>query len=120
MIDNLSKFLYLKVLFTQHIWKLHLVKLMSIQKIKSRFGGRDTLFFILVQIALWFSLTVHEQRYVSVSKVSGAAPPRPGSSFAHFGFDEQLMHQIRKSEYTQPTPIQCQVSVVTSLTSKEN
>uniref|UniRef100_U3ISZ0 RNA helicase n=1 Tax=Anas platyrhynchos platyrhynchos TaxID=8840 RepID=U3ISZ0_ANAPP len=25
-----------------------------------------------------------------------------------FGFDEQLMHQIRKSEYTQPTPIQCQ------------
>lgn len=24
------------------------------------------------------------------------------------------MHQIRKSEYTQPTPIQCQVSVVTS------
>ncbi|XP_019493190.1 PREDICTED: ATP-dependent RNA helicase DDX42 [Hipposideros armiger] len=42
------------------------------------------------------------------SEVSGAAPPRPGSSFAHFGFDEQLMHQIRKSEYTQPTPIQCQ------------
>ncbi|XP_055983429.1 ATP-dependent RNA helicase DDX42 [Sorex fumeus] len=41
-------------------------------------------------------------------RVSGAAPPRPGSSFAHFGFDEQLMHQIRKSEYTQPTPIQCQ------------
>lgn len=25
------------------------------------------------------------------------------------------MHQIRKSEYTQPTPIQCQVSVVTLL-----
>ncbi|XP_032473038.1 ATP-dependent RNA helicase DDX42 isoform X2 [Phocoena sinus] len=42
-------------------------------------------------------------------RVSGAAPPRPGSSFAHFGFDEQLMHQIRKSEYTQPTPIQCQI-----------
>ncbi|XP_075703074.1 ATP-dependent RNA helicase DDX42 [Rhinoderma darwinii] len=41
-------------------------------------------------------------------RVSGAAPPRPASSFAHFGFDEQLMHQIRKSEYTQPTPIQCQ------------
>lgn len=50
---------------------------------------------------------------VSISKVSGAAPPRPGSSFAHFGFDEQLMHQIRKSEYTQPTPIQCQVRIVT-------
>ncbi|MEQ2200415.1 hypothetical protein XENOCAPTIV_028946, partial [Xenoophorus captivus] len=40
--------------------------------------------------------------------VSGAAPPKPCTSFAHFGFDEQLMHQIRKSEYTQPTPIQCQ------------
>uniref|UniRef100_A0A671YC10 ATP-dependent RNA helicase DDX42 n=1 Tax=Sparus aurata TaxID=8175 RepID=A0A671YC10_SPAAU len=32
----------------------------------------------------------------------------PGFLFAHFSFDEQLMHQIRKSEYTQPTPIQCQ------------
>ncbi|XP_067220905.1 ATP-dependent RNA helicase DDX42-like, partial [Chanodichthys erythropterus] len=41
-------------------------------------------------------------------QVSGAAPPKPATSFAHFGFDEQLMHQIRKSEYTQPTPIQCQ------------
>ncbi|XP_075999286.1 ATP-dependent RNA helicase DDX42 isoform X2 [Genypterus blacodes] len=41
-------------------------------------------------------------------RVSGAAPPKPSTSFAHFGFDEQLMHQIRKSEYTQPTPIQCQ------------
>ncbi|TRY98962.1 hypothetical protein DNTS_001232, partial [Danionella cerebrum] len=44
-------------------------------------------------------------------KVSGAAAPKPATSFAHFGFDEQLMHQIRKSEYTQPTPIQCQVQV---------
>ncbi|XP_066498640.1 ATP-dependent RNA helicase DDX42 isoform X2 [Hoplias malabaricus] len=41
-------------------------------------------------------------------RVSGAAPPKPCTSFAHFGFDEQLMNQIRKSEYTQPTPIQCQ------------
>ncbi|KAM3598527.1 uncharacterized protein V6R79_019089 [Siganus canaliculatus] len=41
-------------------------------------------------------------------RVSGAAPPKPSTSFAHFTFDEQLMHQIRKSEYTQPTPIQCQ------------
>ncbi|XP_056257980.1 ATP-dependent RNA helicase DDX42 isoform X2 [Seriola aureovittata] len=41
-------------------------------------------------------------------RVSGAAPPKPCTSFAHFSFDEQLMHQIRKSEYTQPTPIQCQ------------
>lgn len=43
-------------------------------------------------------------------QVSGAAPPKPSTSFAHFGFDEQLMNQIRKSEYTQPTPIQCQVT----------
>lgn len=43
-------------------------------------------------------------------QVSGAAPPKPCTSFAHFGFDEQLMNQIRKSEYTQPTPIQCQVT----------
>ena len=34
---------------------------------------------------------------------------RPSISFAHFGFDEQLMGAIRKLEYTQPTPIQCQV-----------
>lgn len=46
---------------------------------------------------------------VCLSQVSGAAPPKPCTSFAHFSFDEQLMHQIRKSEYTQPTPIQCQV-----------
>ncbi|KAL9967663.1 hypothetical protein ACROYT_G025930 [Oculina patagonica] len=41
-------------------------------------------------------------------KVSGALPSRPSISFAHFGFDEQLMGAIRKSDYTQPTPIQCQ------------
>uniref|UniRef100_A0A8B9L775 RNA helicase n=1 Tax=Astyanax mexicanus TaxID=7994 RepID=A0A8B9L775_ASTMX len=41
-------------------------------------------------------------------RVSGAAPPKPCTSFAHFNFDEQLMNQIRKSEYTKPTPIQCQ------------
>lgn len=41
-------------------------------------------------------------------KVSGADPPKPISSFAHFGFDEQLMHCIRKSEFSSPTPIQAQ------------
>ncbi|KXJ79862.1 ATP-dependent RNA helicase DDX42 [Aedes albopictus] len=41
-------------------------------------------------------------------RVSGPAPPAPVTSFAHFGFDEQLMKAIRKSEYTQPTPIQAQ------------
>ncbi|XP_026205741.1 ATP-dependent RNA helicase DDX42 isoform X2 [Anabas testudineus] len=51
---------------------------------------------------------VMELRHKLNLRVSGAAPPKPCTSFAHFGFDEQLMHQIRKSEYTQPTPIQCQ------------
>lgn len=41
-------------------------------------------------------------------KVTGPDPPRPVSSFAHFGFDDSLMKVIRKSEYTQPTPIQAQ------------
>ncbi|XP_068435462.1 ATP-dependent RNA helicase DDX42 [Clinocottus analis] len=49
-----------------------------------------------------------ELRHKLNLRVSGAAPPKPCTSFAHFSFDEQLMHQIRKSEYTQPTPIQCQ------------
>ncbi len=37
-------------------------------------------------------------------KVSGYAASKPVSSFGHFGFDEQLMRIIRKSEFTQPTP----------------
>ncbi|KAK7601826.1 hypothetical protein V9T40_009267 [Parthenolecanium corni] len=41
-------------------------------------------------------------------KVTGPDPPHPVSSFAHFGFDDSLMKVIRKSEYTQPTPIQAQ------------
>ncbi|XP_052247300.1 ATP-dependent RNA helicase DDX42-like [Dreissena polymorpha] len=40
--------------------------------------------------------------------VSGLAPPRPVCSFAHFGFDDALVEAIRKSEYSQPTPIQAQ------------
>ncbi|XP_041979000.1 ATP-dependent RNA helicase DDX42 [Aricia agestis] len=39
-------------------------------------------------------------------KISGPDPPKPVSSFGHLGFDEQLMKAIRRSEYTQPTPIQ--------------
>ena len=41
-------------------------------------------------------------------RVAGAVPPKPVSSFAHFGFDEVLMKAIRKSEFSQPTPIQAQ------------
>ena len=39
-------------------------------------------------------------------KVTGISVPKPVCSFAHFGFDENLMNSIRKSEFTQPTPIQ--------------
>ncbi|KAK3713732.1 hypothetical protein QZH41_008859, partial [Actinostola sp. cb2023] len=55
---------------------------------------------------------------VDHSEVSGAMPTRPCISFAHFGFDEQLMTAIRKSEYTQPTPIQCQ-SIPVALTGRD-
>ncbi|KAI9587351.1 ATP-dependent RNA helicase DDX42 [Glossina fuscipes] len=41
-------------------------------------------------------------------KVTGPEPPKPVTSFGHFGFDESLMKAIRKAEYTQPTPIQAQ------------
>lgn len=49
-------------------------------------------------------------------RVSGPSPPKPVTSFAHFGFDEELMRAIRKLEYTQPTPIQAQVSFCFDLT----
>lgn len=41
-------------------------------------------------------------------QVTGFDAPKPVTSFGHFGFDEALMKSIRKSEYTQPTPIQSQ------------
>lgn len=41
-------------------------------------------------------------------RVSGASPPKPVSSFGHFGFDEPLLKAIRRSEFAQPTPIQAQ------------
>ncbi|XP_047500609.1 ATP-dependent RNA helicase DDX42-like isoform X1 [Penaeus chinensis] len=41
-------------------------------------------------------------------KVTGFDAPKLVTSFGHFGFDEALMKAIRKSEYTQPTPIQSQ------------
>ncbi|XP_013789257.1 ATP-dependent RNA helicase DDX42-like [Limulus polyphemus] len=51
---------------------------------------------------------VHELRKKLGIQVSGAAPPKPVTSFPHFGLEERLMKAIRKSEYTQPTPIQAQ------------
>lgn len=41
-------------------------------------------------------------------RVTGPVPPKPVTSFGHFGFDEALVKVIRKLEYTQPTPIQSQ------------
>lgn len=51
---------------------------------------------------------VEELRHKLGVRVTGPVPPKPVSSFGHFGFDEALMKQIRKSEYTQPTSIQAQ------------
>ena len=41
-------------------------------------------------------------------RVFGGRVPRPCTSFAHFGFDEQLLSTIRAHGYTEPTPIQRQ------------
>lgn len=51
---------------------------------------------------------VEELRHHLGIRVTGPVPPKPVTSFAHFGFDESLMKIIRKSDYTQPTPIQSQ------------
>lgn len=51
---------------------------------------------------------VEELRQKLGIKVSGFSTPKPVCSFAHFNFDEQLLRAIRKSEFTQPTPIQSQ------------
>ncbi|XP_052565046.1 ATP-dependent RNA helicase DDX42 [Culex pipiens pallens] len=68
-------------------------------------------------IALASSQT-QELRHKLGIKVSGPSPPAPVTSFAHFGFDESLMKAIRKSEYTQPTPIQAQ-GVPTALSGRD-
>lgn len=51
---------------------------------------------------------VKELRKTLDISVSGNNPPKPVSSFAHFGFEEKLMKAIIKAEYTSPTPIQAQ------------
>ena len=55
---------------------------------------------------------VEQLRHKMGIKVSGPMPPKLVTSFAHFGFDEKLIKAIRKSEYTQPTPIQAQVNLL--------
>ncbi|EDW05091.1 GH23229 [Drosophila grimshawi] len=61
---------------------------------------------------------VRELRRTLGVKVSGALPPKPVSSFGHFGFDDQLLKSVRKAEYTQPTPIQAQ-AVPTALSGRD-
>lgn len=51
---------------------------------------------------------VEDLRHHLGIRVTGPVPPKPITSFAHFGFDEGLIKVIRKLEYTQPTPIQSQ------------
>ncbi|CAK8677789.1 unnamed protein product [Clavelina lepadiformis] len=51
---------------------------------------------------------VNELRAKLGIKVSGFTPPKPVSSFAHFGFDDKLMSIVRRQEYTRPTPVQAQ------------
>ena len=48
-------------------------------------------------------------QYFMFLQVSGIDPPKPVSSFGHFGFDEKLIKSIVKAGYTQPMPIQAQV-----------
>ena len=45
---------------------------------------------------------------ISLLQVLGIHPPKPVSSFGHFGLDAGLMKIIRKQNYTKPTPIQAQ------------
>ncbi|XP_023029336.2 ATP-dependent RNA helicase DDX42 [Leptinotarsa decemlineata] len=51
---------------------------------------------------------VTELRKIIDITVSGNSPPKPVSSFAHFGFDDKLLKAIIKAEYSSPTPIQAQ------------
>lgn len=51
-------------------------------------------------------------------KVTGPVPPKPVTSFGHFGFDDALIKTIRKSEYTQPTAIQAQ-AIPTALSGRD-
>ena len=52
------------------------------------------------------------QQLYHVFQVSGILPAKPVTSFAHFGLEQNLIKAIRKAGYTQPTPIQAQVSEV--------
>ncbi|KAH8385507.1 hypothetical protein KR200_004669 [Drosophila serrata] len=61
---------------------------------------------------------VRELRRTLGVKVTGPSPPKPVTSFGHFGFDDALIKAVRKAEYTQPTPIQAQ-AVPTALSGRD-
>lgn len=50
-----------------------------------------------------------ELRHKLGIKVMGPAAPAPVCSFAHFGFDDQLMKAIRKSEYVSVSSLKSEV-----------
>eukprot|EP00041_Stephanoeca_diplocostata_P023722 m.588588 g.588588 ORF g.588588 m.588588 type:complete len:791 (+) comp22365_c0_seq16:126-2498(+) len=51
---------------------------------------------------------VHDLRRKLAVKVSGFEPPKPIVSFAHCGFDPELIAVIQRQGYSTPTPIQAQ------------
>lgn len=61
---------------------------------------------------------VDDLRHKLGIKVTGPVPPKPVTSFGHFGFDDALIKAIRKSEYTQPTAIQAQ-AIPTALSGRD-
>ena len=61
---------------------------------------------------------VRDLRQALGVRVTGPDPPKPISSFAHFGFDEALMKAIRRAEYSQPTSIQAQ-AIPTALAGRD-
>lgn len=71
------------------------------------------------EIACLDEQQVEELRQTLGIKVSGPSPPKPVTSFGHFGFDDALIKIIRKYEYTQPTPIQAQ-SVPVALSGRDS
>lgn len=60
------------------------------------------------EIAALDDAKVQELRKMLDITVSGKDPPKPVSSFAHFGFDDKMLKAIIKAEYCSPTPIQAQ------------
>ncbi|VDN03800.1 unnamed protein product [Thelazia callipaeda] len=70
------------------------------------------------QIKSMTALKVFELRNKFNLKVAGLNPPKPVTTFAHFGFDDTLMNVIQKLDYEHPTPIQAQ-SVPAALSGRD-